>query len=204
MYVFGHLGLTLGLAVVGASLYDLVCQDRSPTRDGGHQVPGEHRDGSRKSFGLTWNRLNKWLDVRLLLIGSVFPDLVDKPLGYVYLNSGRTVSHTLLFALLSLFPLMVVRKPRERRWLLALSIGLFAHLGFDQMWREPSVLFWPLLGVEFAPFPKAGWLHHWVASLSHAASAYVPELIGLSVVLAFSVFLIRSKKVREFIFKGLF
>jgi inner membrane protein len=204
MYLFGHLGLTLGAAAVGANVYDLMRRGRSggePADSGG---AGKLCDDRQKSSRLTWDRLGKWLDVRLLLLGSMLPDLIDKPLGYLYLNSGRTISHTLLFGLLSLAPLIYFHKPGQRRWLVALSVGVFAHLFFDEMWSQPVVLFWPIYGTVFPLSVSSKWLYYWITTVFHVPSLFLPELLGMSIVLAFTVSLVRRRTVKAFIRKGVF
>jgi membrane-bound metal-dependent hydrolase YbcI (DUF457 family) len=134
----------------------------------------------------------------------MLPDVIDKPLGYLYMHSGRTTSHTLLFGLLCLAPLTYFHKPRERRWLLALSVGVFAHLFFDEMWSQPVVLFWPLFGTVFPPSVSSKWLYYWITTVFHVPSLFVPELVGMSIVLAFAASLLRRRTVKAFIRKGVF
>lgn len=42
-----------------------------------------------------------WVDYRLLLVASLLPDLIDKPIGYLFraypIISGRHYGHSLLF-----------------------------------------------------------------------------------------------------------
>jgi membrane-bound metal-dependent hydrolase YbcI (DUF457 family) len=85
-------------------------------------------------------------------VGSILPDLVDKPLGFVVLeeslNYGRIYSHTLLFIGLSLIIglLISLRYPRAGPLTLALFAGLLSHHLLDAMWLEPTNWFWPVLG----------------------------------------------------------
>jgi GTP-binding protein len=72
MLLFAHTGITLGTAKVMA-----------------------------RAAGWREKGLPAQLDYRLVLIGSMLPDLIDKPLGGVILplGNGRIYSHTLLFLL---------------------------------------------------------------------------------------------------------
>jgi len=85
-----------------------------------------------------------------LAIGSMLPDIIDKPLGLIIFGSmgmGRTFAHTLLFlAILAALSLRL----RDRR-AAALTLGVLVHLLLDGMWASPQTLLWPLLG----PFPAA-------------------------------------------------
>ncbi len=106
-------------------------------------------------------RLRK-LDYRLLLLGSLLPDLIDKPIALLLGIQGRSVAHTLLFSIsLTLFlvlPLIVPNLYPKRiavrlsNPLPILTVGVWTHLLLDRIWEEPSVVLWPFLGVGF---PKA-------------------------------------------------
>ncbi len=79
-----------------------------------------------------------------IAFGSILPDLIDKPLGFLLYHSfgnGRLIAHTLLFNLLLL--LLCVYLGKEL-WLIGICSML--HLVEDQMWRMPDVLFFPFLG----------------------------------------------------------
>ncbi len=99
-------------------------------------------------LGLAWlvsYRNRGAVDFRLVLLGSVLPDLIDKPLAAVLHLSGRMWAHSLLFLagilLLSLVPVV-----RGLRWV---GFGDAVHLLVDLIWQEPMVALWPLLGVAF-------------------------------------------------------
>ena len=98
-------------------------------------------------LGLTLaaGRLMRWIDLAFLALGSMLPDIIDKPLGLLAFGTpaaGRTISHTLLF-LLVLMGLAVYLKDVR---LASVSAGVMAHLTLDFMWQSPAILFWPLLG----------------------------------------------------------
>lgn len=106
---------------------------------------------------LHWRRaLRDRLPLGWLLLGSVLPDLVDKPLGLVLgWGYGRLFLHTAL----SLVVLSAATAAAWKRWpragaaLLALTVGSAGHLALDHIWDVPQVLWWPLLG----SFPDEGW-----------------------------------------------
>jgi hypothetical protein len=153
MLLFGHIGITLGVA------------------------------------WLAKTRLNERFKVRvdysLIFIGSLLPDIIDKPVGMILLplNNGRVFGHTLLFVLIFL---LIGLKYRE----VSLAFASFLHLLEDEMWNEPSTLFWPLLG----SFP-AGEDRNIHEFLEKILSEYTPslsyifisEVIGLIIILAFLV-----------------
>ena len=74
MLLFGHLGITLA---------------------------------ATQTFAVLWQgkkRFSESIDYRLVLLGSMLPDIIDKPLGgFIFkdaLGSGRIYAHTLIFLLL--------------------------------------------------------------------------------------------------------
>jgi hypothetical protein len=102
--------------------------------------------------------------VTLATIGSVLPDLVDKPMGYLIygdiLGHGRLYLHTLLLLIL-LACLGVLAMHLYRSNLVAVVAGLFGlHQAMDLMWLIPTTWFYPFLGAfpTEAPVDLGGWL----------------------------------------------
>jgi hypothetical protein len=92
-------------------------------------------------------------DYRLLIVGSVLPDLDG-------LFGGAGVMHSVLFSVLLLAAVMVGTAGRKpvRRLLLGLPIGTFLHLVFDGAWTDTHVFWWPFGGTDLgdAPLPSVG------------------------------------------------
>ena len=93
---------------------------------------------------------NKWA-VLFTGIGGVICDLVDKPLGHIFLsgsiNDGRIFSHTLLvFLILLILGVVLWKLNRRRIFFLCLSIGVILHQLGDEMWSIPQNWFWPFFG----------------------------------------------------------
>ena len=100
------------------------------------------------SLGLAWlvsYRNRGAVDFRFVLVGSILPDLIDKPLGALLHLEARLWAHSLLFlgilAALSLWPTL-----RRMRWA---AFGDAVHLLVDLIWQQPMVALWPLLGLAF-------------------------------------------------------
>jgi hypothetical protein len=165
MFFFGHLGITLGIAMVGLQLFKI--------------------EPSRKLYGA-------------VLIGSVLPDLIDKPIGEIMLadslSNGRLIAHTLLFAgICALIGLALYRRRNDLSGL-ALSGAVLLHLSEDQMWRIPETLFYPLFGLAFPQgVVEAHWWEYFIAAFFRtyslapdAAFALYSELIGMTVLALFA------------------
>lgn len=99
-----------------------------------------------------------------VLVGSVLPDLVDKPLGYVLvpsLQNGHLVGHSLVFLAALLALAWAVR--RWRPWLIGLAFGVAAHLVLDAMWTDLPSFLWPFAGsLAGRPFALGTYAHEYL------------------------------------------
>lgn len=115
-----------------------------------------------------------------IALGSMLPDIIDKPLGILVFGSasmGRTIAHTLLFLLLFVSLSLYIRDIRIR----SLCWGVFIHQILDSMWSSPKILLWPLLG----SFPAVPLLDTWsyLDMLLHGLenpNILIPEISGLA------------------------
>jgi membrane-bound metal-dependent hydrolase YbcI (DUF457 family) len=90
-------------------------------------------------------------------IGSILPDLIDKPIGLVLFAStigyGRLFTHSLLFSIIILI-IGIVIWWRFRSFVgIALYLGILSHQLLDSMWLEPVNWYYPLFG----QFSKPAW-----------------------------------------------
>ncbi len=176
MFIFGHIGLTV--AAVG--LPRVVASKRPVAR---------------------------WLeqvDYRLVALGSLLPDIIDKSVwllgnGHIF-TSGRAFAHTLLFNLVLLLAAVLLAR-RGRRGLLAVSLASLMHLLLDGMWTRPTTLWWPLLGpiLHTEPFDLFWYILH---QLLTDLLACIPELVGLSIVVVIGLRLLRRKRAGLFFRTG--
>ncbi len=191
MLTFAHLGLTLGAATLGAGAVGL----------------GAAPEGKARGWPERWlDRLASAIDIRVLLVGSLLPDIIDKPLGMVFMagtfSSGRIFAHTLLFlALLSAGGWYLYRR-RHRTWLLVLAFGTFCHFVLDQMWLSPHTLLWPAFGWAFSRTDISEWLGQIFHSMVAYPPTYIPEWIGLAVLLWVAWVILRRRRARRFLLHG--
>jgi hypothetical protein len=186
MLAFGHAGITLGTV--------LILQQTLKSRN-----DVKHPD-SFAGFVSS-------IDLRILLVGSLLPDIIDKPLGLIILresvNYGRIYAHTLLFLALITTGGWLLFKQKHQKWLLTLSFASAGHLVLDLMWRTPAILFWPLFGTSF-PREKDGdyFAQLWTDFLTHP-SVFWGEIIGAIVALVFGIILLsRKNRLRNFFLHG--
>lgn len=154
----------------------------------------------------------KRIDYRLVVIGSLLPDLIDKPIGRILFQSrfesGRVFAHTLAFVLL-LTGIGLYRFYRYKKigWLV-LAGGSILHDIFDQMWMFPKILFWPLLSGAFKK-PAHGlakgsltWLPPEYHRLITNPYNYIPEIIGAIIIIYFVVRLYKYHGFNAFLKTG--
>ena len=104
-------------------------------------------------------------DYRLLLVGSLLPDLIDVPFGQA------RWAHSLTVAVGALALVMLVTAGRRpiRRVLLGLPIGMLLHLVWDGAFASTKVFWWPFSG---------DWGDVAVPSLDRPVLGVVMELAG--------------------------
>ncbi len=180
LFVFGHVGLTIGAAYASRA---------AASRWRKHAV----------AFSM---------DFRLVVVGSMAPDLIDKPLGLwiapdLVDNSLRSVAHTLVFAV-SLLSLGLTIWALERGPKLALAaVSRAGHIVLDRTWRTASVLFWPFLGWDFGvTYPPVS---EWASKLVFDALRFFtdfPELVGFVIIVAVAARLVYTKSTRRFLRGG--
>ena len=142
-----------------------------------------------------------------MLVASLLPDIIDKPLGLIILpttlGSSRTVGHTLLFsAVLALLGLLL-RKKRSDFRLLLIAYSSTVHVTLDGMWERPQVLLWPLFGFGFPQSDPTGWVQRVLAHAIAHPSVYIPEIAGF-IICGFSVLhLLRKRTIGKFVRYGI-
>lgn len=194
MLLLAHTGITAGCVWLAGKAAPLL-RSKKPAA-----VAGET---TRKP------RLNKpelFIDYRLLFLGSMLPDIIDKPLGIYFLadelSNGRIYAHTLLFALLLLGSGFIVYLAGRNTGGLVLAGGVFAHLVLDSIWLTPGTFLWPLYGFEFDKLPTEDWMSGILEALFSKPSVYIPEIIGLLLLLVFFYQLVRNKQIVAFLKTG--
>ena len=150
--------------------------------------------------------LGRAMDVRILLIGSLLPDIIDKPVGQILLretfSSGKIFSHTLLFLVVITATGFYLYKRYNETRLLVLSFGTFMHLLLDQMWLSSRTLFWPIFGLAFDRADLTDWARNILRALFTNPEVYIPELIGMIVLIWFTIILLQQKKILAFLKYG--
>lgn len=119
--------------------------------------------------------------VAALAIGTLFPDLVDKPLAWTFgvLPSGSSFAHSVLVAVPVVVVVVAVTWRRGRPAVgIAFAIGYLLHLPSDALYAsvvlgatvEPGSYLWPLVPAPPTARPGFG------ANVAHYFERYVMEL----------------------------
>src|SRR5215204_5107797 len=89
------------------------------------------------------------IDYRILLAGSILPDVIDAVFG------GAAVAHSLVSSVAVLVGVMLATIGRRslRRRLLFLPIGMFLHLVFDGAFANGDTFWWPVSGARLGAEP---------------------------------------------------
>ena len=178
MIFFGHLGITTGVI----KTYEKIAHKDKELNDGVS------------------------IDYRVVLIGSILPDILDKPIGaWIFRNifhNSRIFAHTVLFsAVLILIGIYIVYKRRNNNILL-LGVCTSIHLLLDSMWLYPEIFFWPYFGFGFPTRPEGNWVQSDIIRLVTDPSYYLSELIGFIIILYYFIKLLKDRQMKAFLRKG--
>lgn len=145
----------------------------------------------------------------MVMIGSMLPDIIDKPLGIYIMGStfddGRIFAHTLLFTIILSLISIYFFKTKRYPWFKFLAIGSACHLVLDQMWQTPRTLFWPLYGFSFGNRIGGGsYVTSIIKSNIDNSYTYETEAIGLIILALFAIYykLYEPARLKAFILDG--
>ncbi len=193
MLILGHAGITVGAALAGEAVLGRRSAPTSLSRP---------LDAIRD----VTVSLSQRIDMRVLFVASLLPDIIDKPLGLVLFapafGSGRLFAHTIWFPVDLLAAGVLLHGFRGGRVLPVLAFGSGMHLLLDRMWRTPATLFWPLLG----PFPQGSNPDQWLATIIRTLltdpGAYVPEIAGAILLIPLLTIVTGRKSLLRFLKTG--
>jgi len=122
------------------------------------------------------------VDVRFLFLGALLPDLIDLPVGTLFLadrySTGELWFHSLLLPSVYMAAvLLLTRRGRRRRAWMALGVGWLFHLVLDGTWASQAVFLWPSFGWEIPAGVFPFWSLAWERALSDPWR-WVTEAVG--------------------------
>ena len=152
------------------------------------------------------NKYTPTIDYRLVMIGSLLPDIIDKPIGaYFFRNTfhnSRIFCHSLLFSigLMILGSYYFYRRKNNNVFLL--GVCSFIHQILDSMWLYPGIFYWPIYGWKFPTRPEGHWVANDIVRLLTDPYVYMPEIVGAIIIAYYFTKLVAKGKFREFIRYG--
>lgn len=146
------------------------------------------------------------MDYRILMVASLLPDLVDKPLAKLMSSSydleGRAFGHSLMFlACIGLIMgFLWLFKWRAGFW--PFVLGTLMHVVLDVMWLHPGIFYWPSAGWVFPKPVGEAW--QGMMQFGNYQIKTLDFLDNLGVLLLLSIFMrvAMSGRIREFLRRG--
>lgn len=148
------------------------------------------------------------IDYRMVLIGSDLPDIIDKPIGaFIFrgvFHNSRIFCHTLLFSMiLILLGCFCANKTKNiKNNIMILGICSLIHQLLDSMWLYREIFYWPLFGLKFPVRTEGNWAAEGLARLLTDPTYYIPEILGIIIMLYYFIKLLKQKKIKNFLFTG--
>ena len=201
MFVLGHTGISLLTAYVA---------DRTISRPSAN--PGSIAEQQDTQTGVTQHQRNHRgyprlrIDYRLVLLGTMLPDIIDKPLALLILPDDlyatRAFGHSAFFTGLLLLAAAVLFLRWRSPAMMVIALGSMGHLIMDRMWSVSEVLWWPYHGWGFGGEGGVDAIKGWLDRLYSSPSTYVPEIVGGVVVAAMIVLVCRRRRWVRFLRSG--
>ena len=207
MFLLGHTGLSVLAAYVAERTLARLPESR--TEVVGRSLAPASGNPGRSGHPLPLARVSPRIDYRLVLIGAMLPDIIDKPLALwdwpSIFESSRAIGHSALFSavLLVIAALVLSRSSRAGLPLLLVVVASTDHLVMDRMWESTETLWWPFLGWDFSGGGSSGpSIGNWLDALRNQPAIYVPEFVGALVLGTVATALSRRKAWAAFLGRG--
>ena len=107
-------------------------------------------------FLFRWIFRDPRVDLRLLILGALVPDVIDFLVG-VFLGEPfrQRWGHALIAPTVAAIVILVTtRRGPRRRQLMTVIVAWLFHLVLDGVWVREQTFLWPLFGGEFAQWPE--------------------------------------------------
>lgn len=146
------------------------------------------------------------IDYRVVILGAMLPDIIDKPIGAYFFRStfhnSRIFSHSILFSILMMILGGCYLHKHKNNNIFILGVCSFIHQVLDSMWLYPGILYWPLYGWKFPTRPEGNWVESSLGKLLTDPYVYVPEVIGAVIAVYYIGKMISKGSIRKFLKSG--
>jgi inner membrane protein len=180
MIFFGHLGITTACV----KLYE----------------------STGKKEKISYKSKHTKIDYRMVFIGSMLPDIIDKPIGGFffrnYFHNSRLFGHSLIFSITLILLGTYLNNYKKTNKILLIGAASLIHQILDSMWVYPRILYWPFLGLKFPKRVGEGWIKHDIIKLLTDPRTFMPEVIGGLILLYYFIKLYKKRRICNFIKNG--
>ena len=164
---------------------------------------------------------NNSIDYRIVMVGSLLPDIIDKPLVQIIYglqnHHGHFIAHSFIFSTLMIVLGICVFRMKNNKTILLLGICSLIHQIFDKMMLLPNVFFLPNIDFNhFIVLQKFEFIHNIIIPVYakfpyledvvlyfEKPYVFISEIIGLSIIIYFIRKLYINKKYINFIKYGI-
>lgn len=134
-------------------------------------------------------------------IGSVLPDVIDKPLGYIIFNStlsnGKIFFHSLLILVIFFIAGLIVWHWYHSRAFLWVTLGILSHQIVDAMWVYPTSWFYPFYGPFPSGAPRSGYIEQVYFNEISSPTEWIFLVAIIAIIIMLVVNMSRRKAVLE-------
>lgn len=163
---------------------------------------------------------NNFIDYRIVMVGSLLPDIIDKPLVQIIYglqnHHGHFIAHSFIFSVLMIALGITVFHMKNNKVILILGICSLIHQIFDKMMLLPNVFFLPNINLNhFIVLQRFEFVHNiimpvytkfpymsGIVSYFEEPYVFISEVIGLIVIIYFIHKLCSNKKYISFLKYG--
>lgn len=191
MLIAGHIGLTVGVV----KIYEKMTKKNS-TKD------------------------SNFIDYRIVVLGSILPDIIDKPLVQIIYglrnHDGHLIAHSFIFSALLIALGIIIFFTKKNKNVLLLGICSLIHQLFDKAISMPNIFLLPNVNSSnFILLKRLEFVHNITLpiytrfpylrdTMTYFEKPYVfiSEVIGFIIIVYFIWKLLKSKKCMEFLKHG--
>ena len=148
MYPLGHVTFACGAVWLGARLLDRVRQGETAQQP----VAASAARATPREDATQRSSIADAVDYRLVALGALLPDLIDKPIGWVLVPNpdagGPPIGHSLFGGLALLPPGPYLLGWRGKAGLALVGAAHLSHVFSDSVTHVPRSLLWPFISLD--------------------------------------------------------
>lgn len=191
MLIFGHVGITAGIFKI-------------------YETSAKRKESINDDF----------IDYRMVMIGSLLPDIIDKPLVQIIYglrnHEGHLIAHSFIFSGLLILIGMILLYMKENKSVITIGISCLIHQLLDKLMLVPNIFFLPRVNSSnFVALKKLTFIHNIMRPVYmrfpylrdtvlyfERPYVFISEVIGFIIVICFIYKLFANKSIHKFIKNG--